>query len=121
MESAPKLRCRTQLLYDSGLMILSGSERPSGKTHNHRSRTRQMQAELYGNSGDGVVKVPKIYWEYCTKGVLTMEWIEGIKLTDRDKLIASGFDIQHLVDQVTPIKYSVGNISNVMFITSIAG
>jgi predicted unusual protein kinase regulating ubiquinone biosynthesis (AarF/ABC1/UbiB family) len=48
------------------------------------------------------VKVPKIYWEYTTKGVLTMEWIDGIKLTDRDALNASGFDIQHLVDQVIP-------------------
>ncbi|KAG0556982.1 hypothetical protein M758_11G089800 [Ceratodon purpureus] len=62
-----------------------------------------MQTNLYGNSGDGVVKVPKIYWEYCTKGVLTMEWIEGIKLTNRDSLNAAGFDIQQLVDQAIHI------------------
>jgi hypothetical protein len=50
--------------------------------------------------GDGVVKVPKIYWEFTTKGILTMEWIDGIKLTDRDALLAAKLDIQQLVDQV---------------------
>ncbi|CAM6021542.1 unnamed protein product [Sphagnum balticum] len=49
--------------------------------------------------GDGVVKVPKIYWEFTTKGILTMEWIDGIKLTDRDALLAAKLDIQQLVDQ----------------------
>ncbi|KAG0609226.1 hypothetical protein M758_8G168000 [Ceratodon purpureus] len=83
-----------------GLRTPSRSKRSSKQTHHQRPRSaRQMQAELYGNSGDGVVKVPKIYWDYTTKGVLTMEWIDGIKLTDRDALRASGFDIQHLVDQ----------------------
>jgi hypothetical protein len=50
--------------------------------------------------GDGVVKVPKIYWEFTTKGILTMEWIDGIKLTDRDALLSAKLDIQQLVDQV---------------------
>ncbi|CAM6042332.1 unnamed protein product [Sphagnum compactum] len=49
--------------------------------------------------GDGVVKVPKIYWEFTTKGILTMEWIDGIKLTDRDALLSAKLDIQQLVDQ----------------------
>lgn len=84
------------------LVTASGRERPRGKTDNRKSRSRQVQADLYGAAGDGVVKVPKIYWKYCTKGVLTMEWIEGIKLTDRDALLASGFDIKNLVDQVLP-------------------
>lgn len=83
--------------------MLSESERSSAsnrQNHHYGSRSSQMVRDFYGNSGDGVVKVPKIYWEYSSKGVLTMEWIDGIKLTDRDSLLASGFDIQHLVDQV---------------------
>ncbi len=32
------------------------------------------------------IKVPKIYSEYCTRRVLTMELMEGIKLTDISKL-----------------------------------
>ena len=84
-------------------MAPSGSKRSSKQTRHQQPRSAsQMQADLYGSSGDGAVKVPKIYWEYTTKGVLTMEWIDGIKLTDRDALNASGFDIQFLVDQVIP-------------------
>ncbi len=85
------------LLYhgsNNELLMASGRR---GQTRDQQPRSRQVQ---YGSAGDGVVKVPKIYWKYCTKGVLTMEWIEGIKLTDRDALLASGFDINNLVDQV---------------------
>ncbi|EFJ34697.1 hypothetical protein SELMODRAFT_166503 [Selaginella moellendorffii] len=50
-------------------------------------------------SKKGLVKVPKIFWRYTTKGVLTMEWIDGIKLTDREKLEKLNLDVQDLVDQ----------------------
>eukprot|EP00250_Pteridium_aquilinum_P014011 c21720_g1_i1 orf=410-2845(-) len=46
-----------------------------------------------------LVKVPKIYWNLSSKRVLTMEWIDGIKLTDLEKLHEMKFDIQELVDQ----------------------
>ncbi|MCY7367153.1 MAG: AarF/ABC1/UbiB kinase family protein [Chamaesiphon sp.] len=49
---------------------------------------------------DPTVKVPLIYWRYSSQTVLTLEWIDGIKLTnlegirraglDRDKLIKAG-------------------------------
>lgn len=52
-----------------------------------------MVRDFYGNSGDGVVKVLKIYWEYSFKGVLMMEWIDGIKFIDWDFLFVFGFDI----------------------------
>lgn len=82
-------------------MIASGREQaPGGRSDRSKSRQRRMQTNRYGGTGDGVVKVPKIYWEFCTKGVLTMEWIDGIKLTNHDALVASGFDIKNLVDQV---------------------
>ncbi|XP_073144094.1 uncharacterized protein [Henckelia pumila] len=32
------------------------------------------------------IKVPKIYWNLTCKDVLTMEWIDGIKLTDENRL-----------------------------------
>lgn len=97
--------------------MASGREPLPGQTHRYKSRSGQVQANMYGAVGDGVVKVPKIYWKYCTKGILTMEWIEGIKLTDRDALLASGFDIKNLVDQVLPMVYSYS--AKVVFITFI--
>lgn len=45
------------------------------------------------------VKVPKIYWEFTRKAVLTMEWIDGIKLTDNEGMEEANLNIQQLVDQ----------------------
>ncbi|MCS6884509.1 MAG: AarF/ABC1/UbiB kinase family protein [Acidobacteriota bacterium] len=36
------------------------------------------------------VYVPRIYWEFCSKRVLTMEFIRGVKVVDLDALIAQG-------------------------------
>ena len=47
--------------------------------------------------GDPEVKVPVIYNEYSTSRVLTLEWIDGIKLTDIDKLEAAGLDADNLI------------------------
>ena len=37
-------------------------------------------------------RVPMINWELTGRDCLTMEWIDGIKLTDGDALVASGHD-----------------------------
>ncbi len=41
---------------------------------------------------DAEVKVPAIYWHYTSKRVLTLEWINGYKLTDIEKIRAIGLD-----------------------------
>ncbi|MCI0856718.1 MAG: ABC1 kinase family protein, partial [Chloroflexi bacterium] len=38
------------------------------------------------------VAVPDIYWEHTTRTVLVMEFMEGIKITDREGLAAAGID-----------------------------
>ena len=40
--------------------------------------------------------VPQIDWTRTSRRVLTLEWIDGIKLTDRDALIAAGHDLKAL-------------------------
>jgi predicted unusual protein kinase regulating ubiquinone biosynthesis (AarF/ABC1/UbiB family) len=47
-----------------------------------------------------VIKVPKIYWNYTRKAVLTMEWIDGIKLTDGDRISRAHLNRKELIDQV---------------------
>jgi len=42
------------------------------------------------------IKVPKIYPEYTTKKVLTMDYLPGIKINDRQSLEASGIDVQEV-------------------------
>ncbi|MBC6417299.1 MAG: AarF/ABC1/UbiB kinase family protein [Prochloron sp. SP5CPC1] len=41
---------------------------------------------------DPEVKVPRIYWEYTSHRVLTLEWINGFKLTDTENIKAAGVD-----------------------------
>lgn len=45
------------------------------------------------------VQVPKIYWEYSSKRVLTMAYIDGIKLSDRDQLERAGLDARQLAER----------------------
>ncbi|MEM8639514.1 MAG: AarF/ABC1/UbiB kinase family protein [Cyanobacteria bacterium P01_G01_bin.54] len=46
---------------------------------------------------DDTVKVPAIYWRYTTHRVLTLEWIDGIKLTDTQRIEAAGIDPDALI------------------------
>ena len=46
---------------------------------------------------DPTVKVPVIYWRYSTVRVLTLEWINGIKLTDTAGIRAAGLDTDSLI------------------------
>ncbi len=52
--------------------------------------------QLYGHMKD--VYVPKIYWEYTNRRVLTMEWINGLKLTQVKEIAALGIDARYLVE-----------------------
>lgn len=48
--------------------------------------------------GDPRVKVPAIYWRFCTTHVLTLEWINGFKLTDTQRITKAGLDINALIE-----------------------
>lgn len=51
---------------------------------------------LYG--GLPRVKVPRIHWEYVSRRVLVMEWIDGVKLTDERGMAARGLAVTDFVD-----------------------
>ena len=46
---------------------------------------------------DPEVKVPRIYWDYTSYRVLTLEWINGFKLTDTENIKAAGVDPDAIV------------------------
>jgi predicted unusual protein kinase regulating ubiquinone biosynthesis (AarF/ABC1/UbiB family) len=52
-------------------------------------------AENFKN--DPLIKVPKIYWNYSSQRVLTLEWIDGVKLTDIAAVEAAGMDLNALI------------------------
>ncbi len=52
-------------------------------------------AQYYGQQ-EGIY-VPQIYWQFTAKRVLTMEWVEGVKLTELEKIKAQGLDSRQII------------------------
>jgi predicted unusual protein kinase regulating ubiquinone biosynthesis (AarF/ABC1/UbiB family) len=46
---------------------------------------------------DPTIKVPAIYWRYTSRNVLTLEWIQGIKLNDIEGIRRAGLDRDSLI------------------------
>ncbi len=49
---------------------------------------------------DPTILIPKVYWEYTTSKVLTMEYYEGTKLNEVDKLDQQGFDRKIIAERI---------------------
>ncbi|MEH2380998.1 MAG: AarF/ABC1/UbiB kinase family protein [Nostoc sp.] len=47
---------------------------------------------------DPQVKVPGIYWRYTNTHVLTLEWINGFKLTDTKRIREAGLDPEAIIE-----------------------
>ncbi|MHC5747232.1 MAG: ABC1 kinase family protein [Nostoc sp.] len=62
----------------------------------HEGENAERFFELYGHIKD--VCVPRIYWEYTNRRVLTMEWINGTKLTQTEEISAQGIDARYLIE-----------------------
>eukprot|EP00268_Persea_americana_P058757 TRINITY_DN7144_c1_g2_i4.p1 TRINITY_DN7144_c1_g2~~TRINITY_DN7144_c1_g2_i4.p1 ORF type:complete len:473 (-),score=83.62 TRINITY_DN7144_c1_g2_i4:405-1823(-) len=52
-----------------------------------------------GSMNTNYIKVPKIYWNFTRDAVLTMEWIDSIKLTDATRLGEARLNRRLLIDQ----------------------
>ncbi|MFW6358461.1 MAG: ABC1 kinase family protein [Chroococcales cyanobacterium] len=48
-------------------------------------------------TGYSKILVPKVYWPYTTKRVLTLEYLPGIKIDDRQSLEACGLDTHEII------------------------
>ncbi len=64
--------------------------------YNHEGANAERFAKLYGYLPE--IVVPGIYPQYTGRRVLTMEWIEGVKLTELEKLNAQGIDPTHVIE-----------------------
>jgi len=64
--------------------------------YTQEGRNAERFAKLYGHLPD--VYVPRIYWEYTGRRVLTMEWINGTKLTNMEAIKVQGVDARHLIE-----------------------
>ncbi|MEM6351002.1 MAG: AarF/ABC1/UbiB kinase family protein [Cyanobacteria bacterium P01_D01_bin.14] len=64
--------------------------------YTQEGRNAERFAELYGYLPD--IIVPHIYEEYTGRRVLTMQWIEGTKLTKPDELAAQGINPTKVIE-----------------------
>lgn len=49
---------------------------------------------------DPTIKIPDVYWDYTTKKVLTLEYVEGIKMNEIKKLQLRKYDTKVLAERV---------------------
>ncbi|AEH48026.1 2-polyprenylphenol 6-hydroxylase [Parageobacillus thermoglucosidasius] len=49
---------------------------------------------------DPGIHIPKVFWEYSTKKVLTMEYVEGIKFNELERLKQNGYNLKKLADRL---------------------
>ncbi|MGB3787612.1 MAG: AarF/ABC1/UbiB kinase family protein [Phormidesmis sp.] len=64
--------------------------------YNHEGANAERFAKLYGYLPE--IVVPSIYTQYTGRRVLTMEWIDGVKLTELDELARRGIDPTHVIE-----------------------
>lgn len=51
-------------------------------------------------SGVGGYRIPAIDWDRTNGRVMTIEWVDGIKISKRDELIAAGHDLEALAHKL---------------------
>ena len=49
-------------------------------------------------AGSGMLIIPKVFYDYCCRDVLTIEWMEGTPVSDIATLKAKGIDLKKLAD-----------------------
>ncbi|NEN95485.1 MAG: AarF/ABC1/UbiB kinase family protein [Moorea sp. SIO3I7] len=64
---------------------------------NYLNEGRNAERFALNFQDDPTVKVPAIYWRYSSIRVLTLEWIDGFKLTDTERIEALGLDTASLI------------------------
>ncbi|MGG6293212.1 ABC1 kinase family protein [Leptolyngbya sp. AN02str] len=86
-------RIRSDLV---GIMDEFGARIFEEMDYTQEGQNAERFAELYGKLPN--IYVPRIYWEYTARRVLTMEWINGTKLTNPQEIYAQGIDAAYLIE-----------------------
>jgi len=110
-------RPRIEQLIETDLDILMGlaylveKHLPSGELYDPTGIVKEFRRTLYREmdfsreghtidrfalnfADDPTLHVPKVFWDYTGETVLTMEYVDGIKVSDFDALRAQGYDLK---------------------------
>jgi len=72
--------------------LINELEKSTSKEINFLYEARNIEIFARNFAGDGRIFVPRVFWEYTTRYMITMERIMGIKITDTEKLRDMGID-----------------------------
>ena len=61
-----------------------------------RMEVNNMRRFSQNFAGDATVHVPEIYPELCTQRVITMEFLDGINISEAQRLSDEGYDVQEI-------------------------
>ncbi|HEY7125208.1 MAG TPA: AarF/ABC1/UbiB kinase family protein [Ktedonobacterales bacterium] len=61
-------------------------------------RNAERFARAFANNP--AVKAPKIYWDFSTRRVLTMEWMDGIKISNYQEIVDAGVTRKQVAERV---------------------
>ena len=67
--------------------------------YNIEGRNGERIAKQFKN--DSTIHIPKVYWQFCTKKVLTMEFIQGIKVSHLEQLDEKGYNRKVIAERLT--------------------
>ena len=79
----------------------------------------ELDYNIEGRNGDRIAKqfkqnsfihIPKIYWQFTTKKILTMEFIQGIKVSHYEQLDEEGYDRKLIAERLHTI-HATSNIN----------
>ena len=69
---------------------------------NEAENAERTFASLKADFGDSVY-VPTVYWDLTKKRVMTSEWIDGTKITDKQTLKQKGFDVTWILTRFVEV------------------
>ncbi len=99
------LEARSETLSDYGLTEIANEFSESLQAEldytleaRNADRLREMAA-----SADVDVLIPKVYWKYTTRAVITMDDLAGITLSDRKALEGRGYDLTEIAERAIDI------------------
>lgn len=53
--------------------------------------------------GDDTIYIPKIYWHLVSEEIATLEWVEGVSIYDKDRLLEHGLDLDDIASKIAVI------------------
>ena len=64
-------------------------------------------SRIYDNFvNDNTLHIPKIYWNLTTNDIITLEWIDGVSIYDKEKIVSLGLDPKEVAAKIAIIFFN---------------